>query len=202
MKFSRKRLSGKPLGKVDSAKVKLYCDEYANNTANAECVVSIDECHFSERVVPCYGFSPVGKRCIIGNDSGGWVSSSLLFAISTDGDSVAHIKTGSVRRDDFGEFVMNLPYPPSSVIIMDNCSIHKQVADVFEAKGYTAMFLPPYSPQLQPVEMAFSKVKHAFRDQWPFKSGVRSAIDTAIDTLTHTDVLHFFKHVSDTMHQV
>ena len=64
------------------------------------------------------------------------------------------------------------------------------------------MFLPPYSPKLQPVELAFSKVKNGFRNKWPWPSTVEKAVEESVAALSATDVLGFFKHVCAEMADV
>jgi hypothetical protein len=66
--------------------------------------------------------------------------------------------------------------------------------DVFEAKGYIPLFLSPYSPQLQPVELAFSKMKNYFRSMWPWPEGVNTAIEQSVQTLQPRDIHGFFRH--------
>jgi hypothetical protein len=96
----------------------------------------------------------------------------------------------------FGEFLLDMPYPPGTIILMDNCSIHYKLGEVFDAKGYVPLFLSPYSPDFQPVELAFSKIKGAFRRLWPWEQGVTQSVETCTSCLTVNDVYGFFKHAS------
>jgi hypothetical protein len=81
-------------------------------------------------------------------------------------------------------------------VLLDNCSVHKALDDVFVAKGYDAMFLPPYSPRFNPVEMAFSKIKQKLRSMWPWDGGLDAAIETSVRSLTPSDLDAFFRHSS------
>jgi hypothetical protein len=155
-------------------------------------VVSLDECSFSEKAQPMYGYSHAGVRCTLRMRQGSWKQRSLVMAISSDGDYAYSIKDGSYNR--FGEFVLSLPYPPETVCVMDNCRIHKGLDDVFAAKGYIPMFLSPYSPQFQPVELAFSKMKNHFRSLWPWPDGVNLSVRQSVETLKPSDILGFFRH--------
>eukprot|EP00955_Chlamydomonas_euryale_P004482 47919-Chlamydomonas_euryale.AAC.1 len=87
-------------------------------------------------------------------------SRSLLAAMSSDGRLYVQNESKSVNRTRFREFIKNLPFPKESVLLMDNCSIHHGNIDLFESLGYVPLFLPPYSPDLQPIELCFSKLKH------------------------------------------
>ena len=104
--------------------------------------------------------SPASKRS----------KSSAIAAISTDGFLGADFTVGSVNREKFYDFVCGtlipemLPYNGSnskSIAIMDNCSIHhvQEVADLFNDAGIMLVYLPPYSPDMNPIELAFSFVK-------------------------------------------
>ncbi|TFY50736.1 hypothetical protein EVG20_g11358 [Dentipellis fragilis] len=92
---------------------------------------------------------------------------SLLPALSLDGVIWAKIVEGSFTTVRFLEFIEGLldcmqPFPGSnSVIIMDNARIHKdpEIIETIQARGMRALFLPPYSPDFNPIEFAFSAIK-------------------------------------------
>jgi len=96
------------------------------------------------------------------------VKGYLLLLPSTDGLVCAEVRKGITNASKFYEFVrgslipnMN-PFDGSSPKSMDNCSIHhvQEVANLFQSTGILVMFLPPYSPDYNPVEEAFSFVKY------------------------------------------
>ena len=116
-------------------------------------VVSVDECNFSEKVQPLYGYSPIGQNCRLRNKKGGWTSYSLVLCIASNVTKYHTILKGSVKRVDFARIVRDMPFPKGTVLLMDNCTIHKGIDDAFKAKGFTPLFLSPYSPQFQPVEL-------------------------------------------------
>ena len=200
MRFSRKRLSSKVLGTVDNEKVRDFLERHAQAVMPDTLVVSLDECYFSERVMPLYGYSEAGKRCALRiKSSGTWKMRSLILAIASDGTTHHQLKMGSVKREDFGEFVLNMQFPPGTVVLMDNCSTHKWLNDVFDARDYIPMFLPPYSPKLQPVELAFSKIKNSFRNKWPWPGTVENAVEESVAALSTANILGFFRHVDTEM---
>ena len=80
---------------------------------------------------------------------------------------------------------------------MDNCTIHKHLEDVFNAKRFVPLYLSPYSPEFQAVEFAFSKIKGNFRHQYPWKEGIESAIETAVSSITSRRVLEIVETVTD-----
>jgi hypothetical protein len=152
-------------------------------------VVSVDEWYFSERVCPKYAYSP---RCRLTRPSGGWKARTLLLAIASDGTRYHELSDGADRAQ-FAEFVKRMPWQSGAVVLLDNCSTHKKLDAVYDAKGYHALFLPPYSPQFQPVELAFAKVKHSFQTQWPWPGGIPHAVDAGIATVTASNVAGFFR---------
>lgn len=191
---SRKRLSSKLLGRPSPTVVSSFKENYVSLTSG-RLVVSIDECHFSTRISPLYGYSLKGERCVQRHPrGGGWTSFSLLFAICSDGSYQSHIVQGSVNRDLFRSWINNLPFPSGSVLLMDNCSIHHGNSDTFSTRSYIPLYLPPYSPDFQPVELAFSKIKHHFRTLWPHPMGVESAINLSINRTTSSDIMGYFRH--------
>ncbi|QRV83797.1 DDE superfamily endonuclease [Ceratobasidium sp. AG-Ba] len=92
---------------------------------------------------------------------------SVLPALSLNGIEALDIVKGSFTAETFKNFIAKLldkmnPYPlDNSIIVMDNCRIHKstEITDMITARGMHYLFLPPYSPDFNPIEMAFSKIK-------------------------------------------
>ena len=156
--------------------------------------VSIDECSFSEKVIPLYGYSAIGVKCEIRGKKGSWKNQSLVLALASDGTKHYAIQPGAFTRSAFGKFVESMPYPPGTVLILDNCTIHKNLDCVYRSKGYEPLYLPPYAPQFQPVELAFSKIKGRFRQAWPWPAGVCNAIEGSVAALEPNDHSAYFRH--------
>ena len=179
--FSRKRLSSHVLGKQDPEKVKTFCSTFKplleQKTENV--IVSTDESYFSEKVIPRYAYSTIGTKPQLKKRSGagGWKQRSLIQSVASDGTKYYEIHQGPVNRKRFGEYITKLPYPKGSIILLDNCTVHKSLDAILNEKGYKAVFLSPYSPEFQPVEFVFSKIKTDFRGQYPWKDGVESSIE-------------------------
>ena len=100
----------------------------------------------------------------------------MIQSIGSDGSQYHELVQGTVKRQRFQEYIERLPYPEGTVILMDNCTIHKHLEDVFNAKRFVPLYLSPYSPEFQAVEFAFSKIKGNFMHQYPWKEGIESAI--------------------------
>lgn len=158
-------------------------------------VVSVDECYFSEKVLPLYGYSAIGEKCVVTSPTTSWMKRSLLLAVGSDGSNHYCIHDGSINKQRFFHFITRLPYPPGTVIILDNVAFHKDTTP-FVAKGFRPLFSPPYSPDHNgPVENSFSCVKQCFRTQWPWSDGVNAAITSSIDELHESKVVAMFRNL-------
>lgn len=138
-----------------------------------EMMVFLDECAIQERSLRrVNGWARVGYRTKRMPWSRGGKRYSLLPAIFKGGILALACQEGSFHRKEFVSFlkhklfpVMN-PYPQAnSVLIMDNARIHHggEIAELAEEKGIRIIYLPPYSPDLNPIEKAFSVLKSLFR---------------------------------------
>ncbi len=112
--------------------------------------------------------------------------------------SAVNPKKHSLQEEGSAE----MPFPPGTVLLLDNCSIHKNIQLSLDRKGYTALFLSPYSPEFQPVELAFSKIKGAFRQQWPWRQSVEAAISEAVERTTESDIFGYFREANRQLDQM
>ena len=121
-----------------------------------------------------YGYALRGERAVCHRLQVRGQRISAIAAISSDGLLGVELTTGSVNGEKFYDFVRGtlipemLPFDgihPRSIAIMDNCSIHhvREVSDLFTDAGILQIFLPPYSPDMNPIELTFSYVKGYFR---------------------------------------
>ena len=200
--ISRKRLSSKILGLADPQKVSEFKRNHAELIKDDTLAVSVDECYFSERVAPLYGYSEVGTRCVHRIGKGGWKQRSLVLGIANDGTHFSQVFEGGVNRDMFKSYVRDMPYPPETVLILDNCSTHKSIDDALNERGFRALYLSPYSPNFQPVELAFSKVKGLYRTAFPWPEGVIESINTSVNKLTESNNIGYFNHAKDELEKI
>jgi transposase len=107
---------------------------------------------------------------------------------------------GAVDGDVFSTYVHELLCPSlcsGQVVVLDNLSVHKvaSVRQAIEARGCELLFLPAYSPDYSPIEMAFSKIKEYLRGaQARTQAALDEAISQAITTVTAVDALGWFAH--------
>lgn len=177
--------------KADPSKEQSFLE--ASSSCANRLRISLDECYFSERIVPLYGYSPVGQPFVISHPAS-WKQRTLLMAVSSDGDRWFDVIDGACNRGAFESFITRLPCPEGAVLIMDNVAFHKGCTSV-NAKGYVPLFTPPYMPVYNPIELLFSKVKNAYRRSYTSGDGVRSRIVAAIAAVTEGDIISSFRHV-------
>jgi DDE superfamily endonuclease len=160
-------------------------------------VVSLDECYFSENVMPLRGYSMKGTRLVIEKTTMKRQGRSLLMAVSDAGKVKYVVNRGAVNKTIFRNFIEQLDYPRGTRIVLDNVAFHKNNHDLFGSKGYFAMFCPPYSPEYNPIENLFSKIKHTFRvSLLDDDASVEQHIDKAIANLNDADINNCFQHQS------
>ena len=116
---------------------------------------------------PIFGRSQRGERCF-GSAPGAWKTTTMLSSIRVDGTWESLAFEGTVNKKIFGYYMQDILLPtlhPGDVVIMDNLSSHKNSFDLkkFEEKGITVKYLPPYSPDLNPIELMWSKIKSIIR---------------------------------------
>src|SRR5512138_825456 len=126
---------------------------------------------------------------------------STIGALSGQGLETALCVEGTLNGAVFVYFLEHFLCPvlkPGQVVVVDNARAH-QVAGVVErseATGARVRYLPPYSPDLNPIELAWSKVKHYLRrTQARTREALYEALSQALDTLTPANAQGYFKHV-------
>lgn len=130
-----------------------------------ERVVSIDESAIYFDMKPSRGYCHRSKRLFVPARPGGRMRWSLLMAVTNATVVGWSLIKGSVRSDDFARFVQDLDTAGRDVLLLDNCSIHKtrKAMEVIDDRGLTPCFLPPYTPEFQPIEHSFSVVKGVYK---------------------------------------
>lgn len=131
-------------------------------------LVFIDETGANTKMVRLYGRSLRGRRAVDKQPRGHWKTTTLTFGLRCDRLVAPFVLDGAMNRDAFEAYVEQLLAPTLSegdCVIMDNLSAHKseRTRELIEARGAKLFFLPPYSPDLNPIEMAISKCKTLLR---------------------------------------
>ena len=133
-----------------------------------ERLVFIDETSLKTNLVKATGWAPVGKRLIDHAPFGHWNTQTFIAGLGCDGLVAPWVLDGAMNRASFEAYVEHELAPAlrkGQIVIADNLSSHKspRAIELLRAKGCDLIFLPPYSPDLNPIEMAFSKLKTMIR---------------------------------------
>lgn len=146
-----------------------------------------------------------GERVRYRTPHGHWKTTTLIAALGVRGMRCSMMVDGAVNATLFTAFVAQILVPrlcPGDIVILDNLSSHKSraVRDLIEAAGARLVFLPPYSPDLNPIEMIFSKVKQALRSlACRTQKSLWSNIQAVLDRVTPTDAINCIKHCGYTL---
>jgi transposase len=133
-----------------------------------EGLVFVDETWASTNMARRYGRCPKGERLVEAIPHGHWKVITLVAALRSDGLVAPMVCDGAINGDLFVAYVEEVLAPalrPGDVVVMDNLSSHKrkEVRRAIEKAGCQLWYLPPYSPDLNPIENAFSKLKALLR---------------------------------------
>ena len=131
-------------------------------------LVFIDETWIKTNMAPLRGWSPKGKRLKAYAPHGHWNTMTFIAALRYDGLTAPCVFDGPINGLSFRAYVEQMLVPalkPGDIVIMDNLGSHKAKAirDAITAAGARLWFLPPYSPDLNPIEQTFAQVKHWMR---------------------------------------
>ena len=144
------------------------------------------------------GRSRRGERCRAAIPHGHWKTTTLVAALSTSGIVAPMILDGAMDGDMFIAYVTHIllkELRPGDVVIMDNLSAHKVAAvhEIIERVGARLIYLPPYSPDFNPIEKAFSQIKAYLKKAAArTKEKLDQAIAMAIETVSEQNAVNYF----------
>jgi transposase len=164
--------------------------------------VFLDECGVDTRMTRTYARAPRGRRATGKVPWGRWRRLTVLGALALDGVIGAMSVAAATSTRVFLAFVEQVLVPalrsrPDAVVVMDNLAAHKaeRVRAALEAAGIAYRFLPSYSPDLNPIEPCWSKLKGRLRTE-PARSldALDAALGPALATITAEDARGWFRH--------
>ena len=137
-------------------------------TLEIEKLVFIDETRISTSMTRRYGRAPRGQRCLDSAPHGHWETTTFVGAMRHRRLTAPMVADGPMDGEMFLAYVRQFLCPtlqPGDTVILDNLSSHKVagVEEAITATGATLLYLPPYSPDLNPIEKFFSKLKALLR---------------------------------------
>jgi transposase len=170
-------------------------------------LVFVDESSTNVALIPRYARAPKGERAF-GKAPRNWGKNvTLISSISVEGMGASMSIEGSSDTDSFGRYIREILAPSlksGQIVLMDNLSVHTSgwVRDLIEERGCKLWLLPSYSPDMNPIEEAFSKVKALLR-----KAKARTlealfeATARALWAVSADDALGYFEHCGYEMSQ-
>lgn len=163
-------------------------------------LVFVDEMGSHTSLAPLYAYSPRGKRAFFKIPRNRGKNTTLLASISWEGMGPSMAIEGPTTKEVFEAYVEHFLAPKlrlGQVVVMDNLGAHKgeRVRELIEGRGCKLLYLPPYSPDFNPIEEAFSKIKGFLRQIGArTREALMEAIGKALDTVTAKDACGFFIH--------
>lgn len=161
-------------------------------------LVFIDETWAKTNMARTHGRARRGERLRASIPHGHWKTTTFVGALRFSGMVAPMVLDGPINRLAFQAYVEQVLVPelrPGDIVVMDNLSSHKgpQVRQMIEAAGATLMFLPPYSPDFNPIENAFAKLKALLRKAGERTvEGLWNAIGKITQTFTPQECANYF----------
>ncbi len=151
------------------------------------------------------GRCPVGTRLIAKVPHGHWKTTTLIAALDRGGIRCSTVVDGAVNADVFEAFVEQVLLPTlggGDVVVMDNLSSHKRsrTRELIRSRGAEVLYLPPYSPDLNPIENVFAKIKHCLRTlACRSRQALWEAMQSVLNRVTPSDAANCFRHCGYTL---
>jgi len=161
-------------------------------------LVFLDESSINSGMTRLYGRSVSNKRIVDYTPDVRFKRSTILSSVRLNGDMVPLVFEGSLNGELFMEYVSKCLAPTlkeGDIVIMDNLTSHKVkgIVEPILAVGASMVYLPPYSPDLNPIEMMWSKIKAYLRKvKARTNELLENAIAQALDLITTSDILGWF----------
>jgi transposase len=165
-----------------------------------ERLVFVDEMGVHTSLAPLYGYAPKGERLRISVPRNRGRNTTLISSMTSEGMGPSMAVEGATTAGVFETYLEHFLAPellPGQVVVMDNLGAHKPkwVRDLIEKRGCEVLYLPPYSPDLNPIEEAFSKIKELLRRvEARTREALVEAMGEALTAISRKDVRGFFEH--------
>jgi transposase len=169
-------------------------------------LIFIDETWAKTNMTRRYGRAAVGQRLVAKVPHGHWKTTTLIAALGSGGIRCSTVVDGAINGNVFQAFVEQVLVPQlreGDVVVVDNLSSHKSATTraLIEKAGASLLFLPPYSPDLNPIEMIFSKIKQSLRSlACRTREALWAAMQSVLDCVSASDSANCFRHCGYTLH--
>jgi transposase len=165
-----------------------------------ERLVFVDECGTHTSLAPIYGYAPEGERLRLSVPRRRGKSTTVLASMTLSGMGPTLAVEGATTARVFEAYVEKVLAPSlqgGRIVVMDNLGAHRprRVRDLIEGRGCELLYLPSYSPDLNPIEEAFAKIKNLLRRAAArTKEALIEAIGAALSAVSAEDARGFFEH--------
>ena len=163
-------------------------------------LVFVDECGTHTSLAPVYGYCPKGERLSLSVPRNRGKNPTLLASMSLEGMGPSLAVEGSTTAGVFEAYLEQVLLPElkeGQVLVMDNLPAHKprRVRELIEERGCELLYLPGYSPEYNPIEEAFSKIKEILRRAAArTREALVEALGMALSAVSREDARGFFEH--------
>jgi transposase len=165
-----------------------------------ERLIFVDECGAHTSLSPIYGYAPRGQRLRLSVPRKRGKNMSLLSSMTLSGIGPSLAVEGATTAVVFEAYVEQVLAPSlrkGQIVVMDNLGAHRpnRIRELIEERGCELVYLPSYSPDYNPIEEAFAKIKNILRMAAArSKEALVEAIGAALSAVTAADVRSFFEH--------
>jgi transposase len=183
----------------DVARRRAQWTKYQDRIA-PERLVFIDETWTKTNMAPLRGWAPRGRRLVAKVPHGRWNTTTLLAALRRDRIDAPWLLEGPIDGESFRTYVERVLLPtlrPGDIVVMDNLGSHKgkAVRVLIRSTGAKLFFLPKYSPDLNPIEQVFAKLKHLLRKAAARTAeAICAAIGELLGTFTPQECANYFRN--------
>jgi transposase len=160
----------------------------------------VDECGLHTSLAPIYGYAPRGERLCLSVPRSRDKNTTLLSSMTASGMGPSLAVEGATTARVFETYVEKVLVPSlrtGQIVVMDNLGAHrpKRIGELIEQQGCELLYLPAYSPDLNPIEEAFAKIKDLLRKAAArSKEALVEAIGAALSAVSAADARGFFEH--------
>lgn len=161
-------------------------------------LIFLDECGTNTKMARLYGRAKRGERCRAPVPHGHWKTTTLVAGLTVEGIVAPMVLDGAMDGEMFKAYVAQILVPilrPGDIVVWDNLPAHRVggVTDILEKAGARLLKLPPYSPDFNPIENAFSQIKaHLKKAAARTKDALDQAIADAIDVVKPQHARNYF----------
>lgn len=163
-------------------------------------LVFIDETWATTNMTRRYGRNLRGHRLVAKVPHGHWKTTTFIGALRHDGLTAPTVIDGAINGPLFLAYVQQQLVPtlrPGDIVVMDNLASHKVagVRQAIEQAGARVVYLPPYSPDFNPIEMVFAKLKHLVRSAGPRSvEALWNLLGRLVDAFPPDECLNYLRH--------